>query len=245
VELGLPDLEKVEIAGALASLDVDSLHAAAALPASTEAALEQARRRRTELLQLELTESLRNAEVRAEQSEYLPRISLFGTYSINAQQSGDPVFFGATGADRAYGRQVGLQVTMPLFNGLKRPARIAQRRFAVEQVRTQRDLAEDRIEHEVRTYVDQVEEARLRAAAQRLGVRQAQRGFQIATVQFREGLGSALELTDAEVALRQSEFNYAEAVYDYLVARARLEQAIGSVDIRAHAGGGVIPEVER
>jgi outer membrane protein TolC len=183
--------------------------------------------------------------MRAEQSEYLPKISLFGTYSINAQQSGSPRFFGSSGAERAYGRQVGVQVTMPLFNGLKRPARIAQHRFAVEQVRTQRDLAEDQIEHQVRTYVAEVDEARQRAAAQRLGVRQAQRGFQIATVQFREGLGSALELTDAEVALRQSEFNYAEAVYDYLVARARLEEAVGSVDIRAHAGGGVIPEVER
>jgi outer membrane protein TolC len=36
-------------------------------------------------------------------------------------------------------------------------------------------------------------------------------------------------VTDAEVALRQSEFNYALAIYDHLVARAQLELAIGMV----------------
>jgi hypothetical protein len=44
-----------------------------------------------------------------------------------------------------------------------------------------------------------------------------------------EGIGGQLERTDAEVALRQSEFNYAEALYDALAARARLEAAIGVV----------------
>ena len=37
--------------------------------------------------------------------------------------------------------------------------------------------------------------------------------------------------TDAEVALRQSEFNYAQAVYDYLVARAQLDEATGRVPL--------------
>jgi outer membrane protein len=245
VELGLPELDGVELDGSLAALEVDALDAAESVAGDWRFAVEAAKQQRTELRQLELTESLRHAEMRAEQSEYLPRISLFGTYSINAQQSGGPVFFGSTGAERAYGRQVGVQVTMPLFNGFKRPARVAQRRYAVEQIRTQRELVEDQVENQVRTVVEQLEEARERARAQRLGVSQAQRGFQIATVQFREGLGSALELTDAEVALRQSEFNYAEAVYDYLVARARLEDAMGNVDIGRHVETGVNPEVER
>ena len=58
---------------------------------------------------------------------------------------------------------------------------------------------------------------------------QAQRGYEIASAQFREGLGSRLELTDAEVALRQSEFNYAQAVYDALAARAAWTKAVGIV----------------
>src|SRR5690606_26395480 len=135
-----------------------------------------------------------------------------------AQENGTPEFFGVSGA-RAYGRQVGVQVTMPLFAGFKRPARVAQFQAALRQVRAQQQLASARAETEVRTLLDQVEEARARARAQKRAVAQARRGFEIASVQYREGIGSQLEVTDAEVALRQSEFNYAEAVYDYLAAR--------------------------
>ena len=77
--------------------------------------------------------------------------------------------------------------------------------------------------------VENAEEALLRARGQRLAVNQAQRGFEIASAQYREGLGSQLELTDSEVALRQSEFNYARAVYDYLVFKAQLDEAVGAV----------------
>jgi outer membrane protein len=246
VELGLPDLDSVELEGSLTDLAPDSLGSVANGEAgeSLDEALQQAMRQRSELRQLELMEDLRRAEMRAEQSEYLPQISLFGSYSINAQQSGNPAFFG-NDSQRAYGRQVGVQVTMPLFSGLQRPARVAQRQLAIRQVREQRALVEDQVEHQVRTFADQVAEARERAAAQRLGVRQAQRGYQIATVQYREGISSALELTDAEGALRQSEFNYAEAVYDYLVAQARLQEAMGIVNSTSRHATGVISEVER
>jgi outer membrane protein len=240
VEIGLPELDSVHIVGDLLAFEIDTLPAPAhagsngAAGSDADYAVAEALRLRSELRQVAVTESLRRAELRAEQSEYLPQVTLFGTYSVNAQQSGAPVFFGATEAQRAYGRQVGVMVTLPLFSGMQRPARVAQRQAAIEQVRTQHELLRDQVEHQVRTYLDQVAEARQRAAAQRFGVRQARRGYEIAAAQYREGISSALELTDAESALRQSEFNYAEAIHDYLVARARLDEAMGTVDIDGH-----------
>ena len=79
------------------------------------------------------------------------------------------------------------------------------------------------------TLAEQVNEAQRRADAQLRATAQARRGYDIARAQFREGIGSRLEMTDAEVALRQSEFNYAQAVYDYLTARAQLAAAVGDV----------------
>lgn len=244
VELGA-DLDSVRVAGSLSGLDVDSLLSATQEQVDRAELVARALRQRSELRQLHLTESLRRAELRAEQSEYLPEVSLFGTYSINAQESGRPDFFGSSSAQRAYGRTVGVQVTLPLFAGMRRPARVQQRRFAVEQVRTQRDLLEDQVEAQVRTVVDQLAETRERALAQRLGVQQAQRGYQIASVQYREGISSQLELTDAENALRQSEFNYAEAIYDYLVARTRYDEALGEIEATPFARGDADAEVER
>jgi outer membrane protein len=60
-------------------------------------------------------------------------------------------------------------------------------------------------------------------------VEQADRGFEIARSEYSAGTGSQLQVTDAELALRQSEFNYAQAVYDYLTTLARLDAAVGVV----------------
>lgn len=242
VELAEDDLDSVEVQGSLLDMDlgdelVDNGEGgvrAAGTMLVPDRALDLALENRSDVRQMALTEQLRVAELRVEQSEYLPKLSLFGTYSIAAQQNGNPDFFGASDRQRSYGRQVGLQLSMPLFNGMKRPARTAQKRAVVEQVRSQEALLRDRVESDVKTLLDEVAEAHDRAAAQKLARTQAERGYQIARAQYREGVGSQLEVTDAENALRQSEFNYAEAVHDYLTARARLEEAIG-----------VVPELQR
>lgn len=202
---------------------------------SADALVTQAMRSRSDLLQLELTESLRTTELRLEQVQYLPKISLFGSYGIAAQQNGDPRFFGEP---RGYSRLAGIRVTLPIFQGLQRDARIDQKQAVLEQARVQTEYARRQARNEVETLVAASEEARERADAQALAVQQATRGYEIASAQYREGIGTQLELTDAEVALRQSEFNYAQAVHDYLVARARLDRATGRVPVAINSGGG-------
>ncbi|MCG6955607.1 MAG: TolC family protein [Gemmatimonadetes bacterium] len=242
VQLALPDSESVAVEGSLAEMNLDSLDANSAANRGVLAyagfdgegaqeareAVGMAEDQRSDLRQLELTQSLRKTEMRLEQIAYLPKITLFGSYIINAQNNGSPEFFGQPGL-RAYSRNVGVRVTVPIFQGFRRNARIDEKRAALRQAETQTRLAEAQARAQVQTLVDQTDEALLRARGQKLAVGQAQRGFDIASAQYREGLSSQLELTDAEVALRQSEFNYAQAVYDYLVARAQLDQATGRV----------------
>lgn len=243
VELDVPQTEDLEVRGELASIDLEDLSRNSpenreilafvgfGRTRGADEAVSLARELRSDLRQLELTQSLRKTEMRLEQVEYLPRVTLFGTYQINAQDNGSPNFFGRGDGQRAYSRNVGVRVSLPIFQGFARDARIDQRRAVLRQAETETEFATDQAVAQVRTLVERVDEALLRASGQKLAVTQAQRGFEIASAQYREGLGSQLELTDAEVALRQSEFNYAEAVYDYLVARAELDQATGRVPL--------------
>ncbi len=244
-ELDLPEGIRVEVAGALVGIDLQTpeantgenrriLELMGVDPGSPEdlealdRVLGQAHLTSSGLQQLALDEELRVAELRVEQAEFLPRVSLFANYQVAAQQDGSPEFFARSG-QRGYGRLVGVQVSVPLFTGLQRRARVEQRQASLRATRVQREVAGERLRDEIRTLLEEVEEARLRSRGQRLAVEQATRGFEIASAQYREGLGSQLELTDAEVALRQSEFNYAEAVYDYLSSRARLDERVGVV----------------
>jgi outer membrane protein len=205
-------------------------------PPERDELLQEGLAERSDLRQLRLFRDLRVTELRLEQAEYLPRVALFANYVINAQQSGALDFFGESAAQRAYGRVVGVQVSVPLLGGGRRPARTSQRRAAVAQAELQLRLTEAMAENEIRTLLEQLAEAEQRAVAQERAVEQARLGHRIASVQYREGLGSQLQVTDAEVALRQSEFNRAEAAYDYLVAQVRLEGALGRVPARPAAG---------
>lgn len=242
IELNLEELETLEVAGSLASMDLEIVEANDAsnleilalsgvkdpLGVAPEEILDAAYDSRSDLKQLELTEKLRTAELRVQQGEYLPKISLFGNLSVNAQQNGRPNFFGDP-LTRATSKWVGISISVPVFTGLQRNSRIGQAKAVLNQAKNQSLLARAQAESQVKSILEQAQEALERARGQKLAVAQAQRGFEIASAQYQEGLSSQLELTDAEVALRQSEFNYARAVYDFLVFRAQLDEATGNV----------------
>ena len=248
VAKGVESLEDVELAGSLLTIELPELPGRPAILARAEAgpapggtllldrgvmaealpaeeAMELARRNRSDLRQLELTRELRETERKVEISQYLPRISVFGTWTAQGQGD-DMTFFGENNFNA---KAAGVEVSVPIFSGFQRPARVGRLGAVVEQVEAQLDLAREQAANEVKTLLDQAREAHDRAAAQRRAVSQATRGFEIARAEYTNGLGSRLQLTDAELALRQSEFNYAQAVYDYLTAQARLDAAIGVV----------------
>ncbi len=246
-DLDLPEGTRLTVEGSLAQMELDD--PTANIPANRRLleltgvdppnmgdadGLDELHRRArassSTIQQAALNEELRQAELRVEQSEYLPRVSLFGDYSVQAQQDGALDFFGTSG-QRGYGRLVGIRVSVPLFTGFQRSARTDQKRSALRTARLQTEVAADRLRDDLKTVLEEADEARYRARAQRMAVEQATRGYQIASAEYREGLASQLELTDAEVALRQSEFNYAEAVFDYLRARARLDELVGEVPL--------------
>ncbi|MCJ7626752.1 MAG: TolC family protein [Longimicrobiales bacterium] len=242
IELNLEELEDLEVTGSLAAMDLERLdenngpnreilefgRLDLALTSGMDEVLDLAMAGRSDLKQLELSEKLRTAELRAEQAEFFPKISLFANYSINAQQNGSPMFFGDENS-RATSKWVGVSVSLPIFTGFRRTSRIDQKRALLNQARNQSLLARLQAEGQVKSVREQAEEALDRARGQHLAVEQAQRGFEIASAQYREGLSSQLERRDAEVALRQSEFNYAQAVYDFLVFQDRLDEAVGQV----------------
>jgi len=245
IEVNWEDQESLRVAGTLAEINLDDIGANSpdnqeilafmgfrdADIGSVDEALEQATISRSDIRQFELNEELRQAEMKVEQMAYLPEVTLFGNYIVTAQNNGTPSFFASTVGQRAYSRIVGLSVSVPIFQGFGRDARIDQRRASLRQAEAQTRQGVDFAAAQVRSLVEAADEALQRARGQRLAVTQAGRGFEIASAQYREGLGSQLELTDAEVALRQSEFNYAQAVYDYLLARARLDESIGQVPL--------------
>lgn len=242
IEMGLPAVVQAGAEGDLAAIDLEDpaanvepnrrLLAFAGLddvgPGDFERLYGAALENRSDLEQLRLQKELEEARVKVQKSEMFPRLSAFFNYNVQAQQNGGLDFFG-TSRERTSTSAVGLRVEVPVFSGLQRINRVQQREIAVRQAEERLADTRQRVENEVRSTLDVLLEARDRAIAQRAAVGEAQRGFEIVSTEYLAGTKTRLEVTDADLALRQAERNYAEAVYDYLVARARLDLAVGAV----------------
>ena len=144
-EAGLsPAYDVLRLEVELANLDVDEAEVADFVRRSAAG--------RSDLRQLRMTRDLRHAELRIEQVEYLPKVFVFGTYGLAARQNGTPDFFGSS-QQRGSSKQVGLRVTVPVFSGFGRDARIDQKQAVLRQAETETRVAADRAEVQLRNRV--------------------------------------------------------------------------------------------
>src|SRR5262249_56084339 len=83
------------------------------------------------------------------------------------------------------------------------------------------------ISQDVEQTIIAVNEADERIQAAQKAVESAQENFRLAQGRFDAGVGTILELTDAQLALTQAQNTEAQALADYRIAVVRLERALG------------------
>lgn len=154
-------------------------------------------------------------------SEYLPTVALFGTYQYQAQADN------FSDLDFQPSSMVGLNFSLNLFNGWQTTARVTQAK--IDHLKSEQQLAQ--LDHALHTQLESVlrriNYAQQRITASDRTIAQAERGYQIATVAYRAGTGTQLQINDAELALAQSRLNQLNAIFDYRNALADLEGLMG------------------
>ncbi len=124
---------------------------------------------------------------------------------------------------------VALSVKIPLFNASNYP-KLRRVRLQMRQLRETRLNTERQLGMLVQSCRDKMAAAYEQQASNREGIHQAEKGRMIARKRYEVGMGTILELNDAELALTQAELAYRQAIYDYLTARADLDKALGNND---------------
>ncbi|HTY59460.1 MAG TPA: TolC family protein, partial [Bacteroidota bacterium] len=71
-------------------------------------------------------------------------------------------------------------------------------------------------------------EAKKRIAGQEKNIAQAEKAVRIAQTRYKSGVGTQLELMDSQVAMTRARATHAQAVYDFLVAKADWENTSGN-----------------
>lgn len=182
----------------------------------------------------QLNESLnaQEAQLKVAKSEYLPSVSLSSSYGrVAFPNAGIPDWNSFVN-----NWTVTLGASVPIFTGgrtrgdnIVAAANVTEARARLQQTREFAAL-------DARQAVAQLEQAAATLAASGGTAEQATRAYSIAEVRFREGLSTALELTESRVLLQQARANRAQAARDFQVARLRLTLL---KDLPLGAGGSI------
>lgn len=173
-------------------------------------------------------EDLKQREIKAIKSRFLPTLSANYNLNWSAAQAGSPAFFG-TEETRARSQTVALTFSLPIFQGFERSANLQIAKIEQRDLELQREQAVRSAKNEIQSAKESLNQAIETSPAREEALQQAREGYQRAQARLENGLGSQLDVIEAEFQLRQAEVNYAQMVYNYLSAKARYDQAIGMV----------------
>lgn len=156
--------------------------------------------------------------VLAAQAAYRPTLNVAATRTLR-------------GEDFPLDRQADLSVSLDwnLFDGAATRASLAEARGNVEVARGQLDALRQRASADIQQNYLNVRESRARVEATAVALGQARENLELARGRYREGVGSAIEVTDAELAITTAETAGIRAQLDSEIALARLQRAMGLV----------------
>ena len=190
-----------------------------------EPLIEKALSKRSDLLQLGHRIQQQKANIAVEKAGKMPEISLVASGQSQFQSESFDV------DEREWRKNwgTGVVLQMPIFDGMRSSARIAQAKNDMHKV----ELEKRRLERLIRLEVEQNwlrwHEINARIKMKEESVIQAEKGLEIAESRYRSGAGTQLEVLNAQLALVQSRTGFALAKRDRALSLILLERAVGTL----------------
>lgn len=175
---------------------------------------------------LSLAKKLNEFNIRRYQLSYIPTLSLTGSYAKNAQRNKFDFFQKGDWFTTSY---IGLNLSVPIFDGFSRAAKISKSRLELKQTEYQIDNLKLTIDSDV-------EQARLNFQSslstmdfQKKNMQLAETVYAQTKKKFEIGTGSNTEITSAQTDLITAQTNYINALYTAIVARVDYLKATGKL----------------
>jgi outer membrane protein TolC len=185
-----------------------------AFPVDESRLLAEALQRRPEYRQIKVRVDAAEATVRENFRNFFPDVT-------------GNAFYGATRADMNEIWELGVTLNWSIFDGGNKIAKYKEAKANLEAAQSRVRAAELSIWKEVEQAHLNVIEGEERIQAAKKAVESARENFRLAQGRFDAGVGTIIELTDAQLALTQALSTEAQALTDYRISVSRLERALG------------------
>ena len=178
---------------------------------------QNALRNRAELKQFAALKSAATGNLKSAKSSFLPILS--GIASIGYADRDFPPSGDVWG--------VGLNLTMPLFSGFSSVEQVHEATAAINSIEAKQNNLKLQIIKEVESAWFGGNDAAARIVSTQKEVAAANESKSLAEGRYQEGIGSIIEVTDAQSQTLDAQTADIQAMFDYYTALARLDRAVG------------------
>ncbi len=206
--MGVPDAPEYEVEDSLAYIKKEI---------SMAQAINSALKNRPEIEATDLRVKASEKSIDLAKKGYFPVITGNAAYN---RESGDASF-------REEGWNAGVVITFPIFSGFLTHHQVQESIATADAAKANYDVLKQNVTLEVQQAFLNLRAAEERIPTAELGAKQASENLEIATGRYAAGVGNPIEVTDAEVTYTNARTAYIQALYDYNVALANLDKAMG------------------
>lgn len=176
------------------------------------------------LKQLEIDIQRNNQTIKLEKSAFYPTLNAIGNYNYVTQADN----FDFSDYNWVNTSIIGLQLQFSIFNGNITKNRVHQAKIA-------KQIAQDEEAYTRNAYIMQYEEliSRLQFAQEKVAVQKdnmqvTDEALQLSRKRYKHGVGTFLEVTDAELSYTQARLNWLQAISEYKSAYFDFQLLIGN-----------------
>ena len=167
--------------------------------------------------------------VKQAKASYLPTVSL----TAGKNYASDDNYRGTSNN----GWSVGANASLDIWDGGSTRNTIKVREAQLESAKEANLAAVDGVLYDVQSAYLNLRAAEQTISSAKVAVEEGQESFRIASLRYRAGVGSNLDVLDAETSLTMARNNYVQALYNYNIYVATLERAVG-VPLETPVGHG-------
>jgi outer membrane protein len=197
----------------------DLRDAASPAPATAESSLPAARQNRADLKMLGTQITAAERQAQAVRLERFPSLSAFADDGVNGKSTNHLLNTWSWG----------VQASVPIFDGFRREARIAEQRALVREIEARRKELDDQVDAEVRIAILELAAAETQVVAAAERERLTTQEVAQARDRFSSGVAGNAEVITASLNLNAARTFHVDARAALLAARVMLARAQGTV----------------
>lgn len=180
---------------------------------------------RIEFSQLTTNQNLTLLDMKNNKSQYLPKLyAQFGYGWNTATAEGSKLFEGDRWLNNGV---IGITASVPIFDGFLKRNKIQQNKLQLKQIENQMTSTRKGIDLEIEQSSIGLSSQLETLDVQKQNVALAQEVYDVTKIKYQEGVGSNLEVINADADLKEAQTNYLNSLFEAITSQIELKKALG------------------